>query len=330
MKTEVSVLMSCYNANKWLGEAIESVLQQTYKGFEFILVDDGSTDNTLEIIRNYGDKDKRIKIITKPNTGLTDSLNVGIFQAKGNWIARLDADDICLPDRLETQVSFMRNNAEVVLLGSGCVEIDERGCFAKEHRYPERHDALVKNLERSKKFFPHSASFYRTKTIKKIGQYRNNLNGAEDKDLWLRLSEIGKIVCLPQVLVKLRKHENSISYGTSDMLGIAATVCHFLRKNKVSDPSSLDKQTWEYFLSWLTFRLDEKKVFETSASWQELRENWYSIPSASIISKGKRLITNLVKSGNAGNILKQRLFNQNLPVILAEEWIHNHNNGDRG
>src|SRR2546430_2514522 len=105
---EVSVLMSCYNATRWLHEAIHSVLVQTHDKFELILVDDGSTDETWNIIQSYRDRDQRIVAISKKNTGLADSLNVGIARAKGAWIARLDADDLCEPTRLEEQLDFVR------------------------------------------------------------------------------------------------------------------------------------------------------------------------------------------------------------------------------
>ena len=104
---EVTVLMSCYNASCWLHEAIASVLKQTFENFEFILVDDGSTDDTWDIIQAYRDRDQRIVAIKKSNTGLTDSLNVGIAHARGAWIARLDADDRCEAGRLAEQVRFI-------------------------------------------------------------------------------------------------------------------------------------------------------------------------------------------------------------------------------
>lgn len=163
MQPKITVLMSCYNAERWLSEAIESVLVQTYKDFEFIIVDDGSSDNTPEIIKRYADIDHRIRVISKTNSGLTDSLNAGISQAKGEWIARLDADDICLPHRLEEQVKYVKNNPKIVLLGSGCIEINEHGKFMKEHRYPDSYEALVYNMEKGKRHFAHSSAFLEKK-----------------------------------------------------------------------------------------------------------------------------------------------------------------------
>ena len=104
----VSVVMSCYNASRFLAEAIESILRQTFTDFEFIIIDDGSTDDTLDIIRTYAQTDPRIVVIEKANTGLADSLNVGIGAARGEWIARQDADDVSFPDRLFHQIEFLR------------------------------------------------------------------------------------------------------------------------------------------------------------------------------------------------------------------------------
>ena len=109
-----SVLMSVYNGQRYLGAAIDSILAQTFQEFEFIIVDDGSTDNTESLIRAYSDS--RIRLISKPNTGLADSLNVGLEAAKGTWIARIDADDISEPQRLERQLQRIRASPELVLL----------------------------------------------------------------------------------------------------------------------------------------------------------------------------------------------------------------------
>src|SRR6056297_1507561 len=114
----VTVLMSCYNGQKWIGNAIESVLNQTFKDFEFIIIDDGSTDSSVNIIKNYLDKDQRVRLIEKENTGLPDSLNVGVNNARGKWIARLDADDLCESQRLEKQLKVANSDDSLVLIGS--------------------------------------------------------------------------------------------------------------------------------------------------------------------------------------------------------------------
>jgi len=107
---EITVLTCCHNASGFIMEAIESILQQSYQNFEYLIVDDGSTDDTSNILKKYSAKDNRIVIIEKKHSGLADSLNAGLRHAKGEWIARLDADDIAVPDRLLSQWNFVRNN----------------------------------------------------------------------------------------------------------------------------------------------------------------------------------------------------------------------------
>ena len=142
----ISVLMSCYNASLWLNESIESVLNQTFTNYELILINDGSTDDTLEIINRFAQHDRRIIIINKNNSGLADSLNIGITRARGEWIARLDADDLCMLNRLEVQLDFVRKYPDVILLGTGFLEINAQGTVIKKHAYPTAHKILVKNL----------------------------------------------------------------------------------------------------------------------------------------------------------------------------------------
>lgn len=126
MKTEIiflSVVLSTYNDEKYIAEAIQSILDQTYPYFEFIIVNDGSTDSTLNIIKSF--KDDRIVLIDKPNTGLIDSLNTGVRAAKYDWIARMDGDDIAEPYRFEEQVKAIKR--DIVLVSSQCSIIDSDG-----------------------------------------------------------------------------------------------------------------------------------------------------------------------------------------------------------
>lgn len=316
----VSVVMSCYNASRWLEEAIESVLKQTYGNFELIIIDDGATDGTAEILKVYAARDKRIRIITKPNTGLADSLNVGIDQAKGEWIARLDADDICLPDRLEKQVEFISKHTDVILLGCGCFETDANGKTIKGHRYPERHGSLVHNIETANRFFIHSSAFYKRGVVRQVGGYNVLFKRAQDKDLWLRLSQVGKIACLPDILVKLRRHETSISYNKPDIFGIAATVCYSLRKMGFQDPSSCGGQNWDSFIGWLTVETEKTSISDAAKLWQDLRGTWYAADVKGILCNVSRLTAKLAGSGQILGFLKQRICGQCLGFELAKEW----------
>lgn len=257
--------MSCYNASKWLEEAIQSVLDQTYTDFEFIIVDDGSEDDTLAILRRYASMDDRIVVIEKPNTGLADSLNVGMKQARGKWIARLDADDICEPARLERQVLTALSNPALVFIGTGLLLSDEQGRISTTHRYPEKHSELIEHLQTARKFPAHSSAIFRFDAVQSIGGYRPRIRRAQDCDLWLRLSEIGELACLAEPLVRVRKHANQISHDESGRRQIidsrTAMISYWIRKHKGDDPVSADEQIFQQFRIWVENQLDLANVF---------------------------------------------------------------------
>jgi len=267
VEPKISIIMSCFNAEKFVSEAIESILLQTYTNFEFIIIDDGSTDNTLEIINCYASVDDRIVVIKKNNTGLVDSLNLGLKKAKGEWIARLDADDISMPKRLEKQLNYARSH-KLSLVGSGCHVITESGYEIRKYSYPVYHNQFIKHIEKNGSPFPHSSAFFRKTDALKCGGYRSRLEGAEDCDLWLRMSLKGGIGSLGDQLIKLRKHGISIT-GSSDIkqrknlliISYAARVCHILRKNGFPDPSYSTEAEWKIFLDWLEECLDAEDVY---------------------------------------------------------------------
>lgn len=319
----VSVLMSCYNGGRWLGEAIESVLAQTFTNFEFIMVDDGSADDTPEIIKRYAAKDQRIVFIPKPNTGLADSLNAGIAKARGAWIARVDQDDLCEPARLEKQLAFAEARPGLVLLGSGFAEINEAGEVVAEHRYSPGHRALVSRLERIQAFFPHSSAFYRAETARQAGGYNKRITRAEDQRFWLELSTRGELACLPDLLVKIRKHPGQMSLHGSGIRQIcdaaAATVCHLLAKAGQKDPSaSKDEAEWTAFREWVGAKVDEYGIPEQRKAWWEARERY--IASGGGLAGLLRFGADLSTSGHALALLRNKIFGSTLPGRLAAEW----------
>lgn len=321
---EISVVMSCYNAADFLAEAIESILQQTFTDFEFIVIDDGSSDSTLDIIKKYSAKDSRIVVIDKKNSGLTDSLNIGINVSRGRWIARLDADDIALPTRLEEQIAFVNRSAEIVLLGSDFIEIDQHGKVIKAQSYPTLHNELVTNLRNLKRFFPHSSAMYRSDLVNKVGRYSPRIVCAEDWDLWLRLAEYGKIACLNKPLVKIRKHSQQVSHDgagrTQALHALAASVCHFLRSKGTIDPSTCDKDAhWRLFIKWIDLRVRQEMYFERQQEWSQLRQKYLSAGNKNL--GAWRLVNALVASKNPFQIIHNKLFSSGIPETLANEWV---------
>lgn len=320
---EVSVLMSCYNGARWLHEAVGSVLAQSFRDFELLLVDDGSKDNTLELVRAYAAKDSRVKVLAKPNSGLADSLNAGLALAKGKWIARVDQDDICEPDRLARQLAFVKRHPGLILLGSGFVEINEAGDILKKHCYPSSHDALVRRLERLQGFFPHSSAFYLADAVRKSGGYNVRFTRAEDWRLWLELSLQGEVSCLPEALVRIRKHAGQMSLDNNGARqfcdAAAATVCHFLSRKGVQDPSgNPDKEAWDSFLNWVDAKLAGNGALARRCAWGKARCAFFASGSGGL--GAVKCVWSLLMSGYAVELLIEKFYGSRLPAKLAQEW----------
>ena len=232
--------MSVYNGQRWLHESIPSILNQSFGDFEFVIVNDGSTDCTLDIIDEYACKDKRIRLVNKPNTGLVDSLNVGLRVSNGEWIARIDADDLSAPNRLNEQYRYVNENSSLVLLGSGLKIVDQHSMIGKTYLYPSGHDQLKTRLLGLQAFFAHSSAFYNIRAARHVGGYRTRMRRAQDIDLWLRLMEIGRLGCHPDPLVSIRKHTDQVSNesgGERQTQDAFVALCSYLiRSHNEVDP----------------------------------------------------------------------------------------------
>lgn len=321
---KISVVMSCYNAGKYLPDAIESILGQTYDDFELLLIDDGSRDGTLSTINDFAAKDKRIVVIAKENSGLADSLNLGIEAARAQWIARMDQDDVALPQRLQKQIDFVAEHPETVLLGGGCVTIDSTGRELRRYRYPPAHDDIISEIERGGTAFPHATALYKSDTVRSMGCYRVRMNGAEDKDLWLRLSSVGRIACLTEPLIRLRKHSDSFT-GVQDnrltVLSHTAVISHFLRKNGFRDPVDDEEQKFRSFLSWIEDKLRDARVFDEERLWSDFSRKWRETTGAGTFVAAAAAISGFVRSRVAMQILRKRLFGSQLASEIAGLWV---------
>jgi glycosyltransferase involved in cell wall biosynthesis len=210
--SRVSVLMPVFNGGKYLAAAVESILGQTHAEFEFLVLDDGSTDSTLQILKRYAARDKRLQIVSRENRGLVASLNELLGLAKGPLIARMDADDISLPQRFSRQVRFLQEHSEVVCLGGNCEAIDESGRVLAPLRYETTNDAIQAILLTGRTHICHPTAMMRRESLASVGGYDGNYLLAEDLDLWLRLGEVGQLANLggPSIL-KYRFHGHSLS-----------------------------------------------------------------------------------------------------------------------
>ena len=209
----VTVLMPVYNAESYLSMAIESVLSQSFHDFELIIVDDGSTDKSFAISKKYSERHSRIRIFRKDNSGISDTLNVGLSNARGGFIARFDADDIMYPNRLETQFKFLGSNPTLGFCGCFLELIDANGAAVGWSKPSPVTRAEFEKLisERRPITFNHSSIMCRTTAMAEVGGYDRSMEPTEDTDLFNKILALGyDALIIPEYLLKYRLHSTSI------------------------------------------------------------------------------------------------------------------------
>ncbi len=206
----VSVVMAVHNGDDYLQEAVNSILNQTHRNYEFIIIDDGSTDETANILRNFSKIDRRIRIITQDNLGLAKSLNIGIKQAKSRYIARMDADDISLPDRFKLQLTYLEKHPEISVLGGQVYFFGKHGDIFSQSELPQEPQLISQGLKNYCQLI-HPTTMFRREIILSCGNYRPCFDTAQDYDLWLRVNERAKLANLPDVILNYRTHANQLS-----------------------------------------------------------------------------------------------------------------------
>lgn len=205
----ITVLMPVYNAEAYLCEAIDSILAQTFGDFEFVIVNDGSTDASEIIVRSY--TDRRIRLVNRSNGGVSAALNTGLEAARGKYIARFDADDICAPHRLAVQYRFMLEHPEYVLIGSDADYVSKSGEYIFTHRSPGYSDAEIRARIFEKNPFIHSVVFYPKDVVIECGGYDPKALIFEDHLLWVKLIQKGKVCNMRESLVTVRLSPESVT-----------------------------------------------------------------------------------------------------------------------
>jgi len=207
----VSVLMPVHNGEPFLSDAVESILNQSYGDFELILIDDGSTDKTYEILQQFVQMDPRIKVFSNhSNLGLTKSLSSGLAKCRGEFIARHDADDLSEPDRFACQVGFLNNHPNHGVIGTAVTRIEHQGSKIDQPGIISGNNRIQSYLERVNPF-THGTVMMRKSVLDKVDGYRNCFYYSQDYDLWLRLSRVTFLENLSECLYKLRIHTDGIS-----------------------------------------------------------------------------------------------------------------------
>lgn len=235
----VSVVMVTRNADRFLREAIESILGQTFRDFEFIIVDFGSTDTSRDIASSYAAKDSRIRLSEIPNCGLAEARNAVCALATGRYIAIQDADDISLPSRLKVEVDFMEKHPEVGLLGGAVQRIDQNGKYLSTADDHPTEDQEIRLVLREWNTFCQPAVVMLREAFVRVGGYRAAFPNAEDYDLWLRISEYYQCANLKEVVLKYRIHPHQMTRRKRSeqlLCTLAAQASASLRRAGKPDP----------------------------------------------------------------------------------------------
>ncbi len=232
---KISVIVAVNNGETYLPDALDSILGQTFADFEVLIVDDGSTDNTKQVILDYIRLDSRIKIIeslAQHSVGLTRCLNHLLKFSESEYIARMDADDICLPHRFERQLQYMRDRPSVVCLGSAVEHIDSAGESLRIEINPCEHAEIERQLLCGiGGSLRHPTAFIRRKALHDIGAYCEKYRTAQDLDLYLRLARVGELANTQEILLRYRIHAQSTNFSRTDQqdLDVDAMLRHAYR-----------------------------------------------------------------------------------------------------
>ncbi len=208
---KITILLPVYNGNKWIEKSIRSALGQSFNDFELLVINDCSTDNTEQIVSSLVPQDQRIIYLKNgKNLGLAETLNIGLGLAKGEYIARLDADDEWIDmDKLKKQVSLLDKHSDYLLVGTGAIVVDEDGEEITRYLLPKTDSEIRRKILRMNCFI-HTSVLFRTKIVKEIGGYLHE-KILEDHDLWLRLGRVGKFANLPEYSVKYLFHTKGVN-----------------------------------------------------------------------------------------------------------------------
>ena len=207
----VSVLVPVYNCGPYLDEALWSVRNQTYEDFEVVVVNDGSTDDSLSVLQRHAAEDPRFVVLDRPNGGIVEALNAGLAACRGELIARMDGDDVTLPDRLALQVEAMDRDPTLAAIGGQTELMDAAGRVTGRIDYPLEHEEIdAFSVRKGSCAMLHPTTTFRAAALREIGGYRDAYRWAEDLDLYLRLAERYRLANLDRVLLRWRRHDGSV------------------------------------------------------------------------------------------------------------------------
>lgn len=231
---KVSIIIPVYNCEKYIEEAINSAINQSYNNYEVLVVDDGSTDNTPQTLEKYKNS---VTLLRQEKSGQASALNNGIRKATGEYIALLDSDDVCMPDRISKQAKYLDNNSDIALVYSNLCQIDSNGSIIREISTKKfRHIQLLQN-----NYFARSSAMIRRKCLNTVGAFDEENSGNDDWDMWVRLSELYPMAGIDEVLIKYRIHDHNTSANRPNRMNFERYTKMRLRINKYI---RCDKPLW--------------------------------------------------------------------------------------
>ena len=234
----IDVLITVYNGERFIAQTIDSVIGQTFQDWRLIIVDALSTDRTEEIILGYAARDSRIVLIKGEHKGIAAAANIGLRAVTAPLVARLDGDDVALPERLQVQHDFLQTHPDVLAVGSDVYLIDENNKRLRRRKAPVGWQN-IQNILKTHNCMCHPSATIRTSALQQIGGYRDKFRNSLDYDLWLRISEIGKIENIAQDLLLYRRHASQVSASGNahrqTIYSVVAATDHFLKKYGFAD-----------------------------------------------------------------------------------------------
>lgn len=261
----VSVLMAVHNSAPFLRKAVDSILSQTLADLEFVIVDDGSSDESVPMLDGVARVDRRVVLIRQANQGLTRSLNTALGVARGRYIARMDSDDIAGPARLERQIAFMDARPDLVASGTGVIRIDAVDTVLAMPECvtdPARIESIL--LSGSGGVVCHPSLIVRADVLRRINGYDTRFRTAQDLDLFLRLAEIGPLSNLDERLIRYRKHEQSVNIAKFDQQerDVKAILDAAIQRRGIARPRQYMDSRWQLRMTRMLEASAEGRVGE--------------------------------------------------------------------
>lgn len=290
--------MPVRDGEAYIGRAIDSILKQSLPSIELIVIDDGSSDRSAAITKQFAARDPRIRLVSTKPSGIVAALEVGRCLAKAPFIARMDADDIAKPHRLQSQRDYLLSNSTIVAVGGQTAIIDAEDGTIGRGWYPVTPDACASYLHRGSPLC-HPAVTMRASVLQECGGYRSVYGSAEDYDLWLRMARFGKLANLPSIVLEYRVHQNNVTRKNGDRMAVAATLA--------------------YLEAFLSFRLDGAKDI-AERRWDEIEP---SLPKEIRVFSRMIFLRKLSLNGGIVHPPYDRLLEDSLPALYQEAFRRN-------